>query len=77
MEAIGKGLSLTAYSLLQVRSRPDALEQAKRYIYERLADGRFKPKVAKTFSLPEAQEAYRYLESNQQVGKIVITVGKP
>ncbi len=74
MEAIGKGLSLTAYSLLQLTAKPEAFERAKRYIYERLADGRFKPKVAKTFKLAEAQEAYRYLESNQQVGKVVIEV---
>ena len=73
-EALGKGLKLTGYTLHQVIQRPEELERAKQYIFERLADGRFKPKVAKTFSLQEAQDAYRYLESNQQVGKIVITV---
>lgn len=35
---------------------------------------RFVPKIAKTFSFRETVEAYRYLESNQQVGKVVITV---
>jgi NADPH:quinone reductase-like Zn-dependent oxidoreductase len=39
-----------------------------------LADGRFLPKVAKTFPFAQSVEAYRYLESNQQVGKVVITV---
>jgi len=37
-------------------------------------DGGFVPRIAKTFPLAETVEAYRYLESNQQVGKIVITV---
>jgi NADPH:quinone reductase-like Zn-dependent oxidoreductase len=32
------------------------------------------PKIAKTFPLDQAADAYRYLESNAQVGKIVITV---
>jgi NADPH:quinone reductase-like Zn-dependent oxidoreductase len=32
------------------------------------------PKIAKTFPFAQAVEAYRCLESNQQVGKIVITV---
>jgi len=50
------------------------LEVAKKYIYDRLADGRFKPKIAKTFPLAQIVEAYRYLESNSRVGKVVITV---
>ena len=39
-----------------------------------MADGRFVPKIAKTFPFKETVEAYKYLESNQQVGKVVITV---
>lgn len=72
--AIGRGVSLTAYSLHQITKDPDRREKMKKYIFERLQDGRFKPKVDRTFPLAQTQEAYRYLESNQQVGKIVITV---
>jgi NADPH:quinone reductase-like Zn-dependent oxidoreductase len=43
-------------------------------VYERLADGRFRLKIAKTFPLAQYREAYEYLESNAQVGKVVITV---
>ena len=32
------------------------------------------PKIAKTFPFAQTVDAYRYLESNAQVGKIVITV---
>jgi NADPH:quinone reductase-like Zn-dependent oxidoreductase len=39
-----------------------------------LAEGRLKPVIAKTFPLGEIVEAHRYLESNQQIGKIVVTV---
>ena len=40
-----------------------------------LAAGKLKPVIAKTFSsLSEIVEAHRFLESNQQVGKIVVTV---
>ena len=49
-------------------------ETAKKYVFDRLADGRFVPKIAKTFPLAQTVDAYRYLESNRQVGKIVITV---
>jgi NADPH:quinone reductase-like Zn-dependent oxidoreductase len=71
-----KGLWIRGYTLLEFTSSPDTkrLEAAKKYIYERLTDGRFQPKIAKTFSFAETVEAYRFLESNAQVGKIVITV---
>ncbi len=72
MSAFGKGVALTGYSLHQMQS-PERAEPMKKYIYDRLADGTFKPKIAKTFPFAEIVEAYKYLESNQQVGKIVVT----
>ena len=38
----------------------------KKYIYDRLADGSFKPKIARP-SFDQTFEAYRYLESNEQI----------
>ena len=60
--------------LMEITLDPDKLKPATKYVYDRLADGRFVPKVAKTFPLAQTVEAYRYLESNQQIGKVVITV---
>jgi NADPH:quinone reductase-like Zn-dependent oxidoreductase len=37
-------------------------------------DGRFHPKIAKPFPLAQSKKAYQYLESNQQVGTVVITI---
>jgi NADPH:quinone reductase-like Zn-dependent oxidoreductase len=71
---IGKGLSIRGYRLREVTGNARLLEVAVKYVFERLADGRFVPKIAKTFPFRETVEAYRYLESNQQVGKVVITV---
>jgi NADPH:quinone reductase-like Zn-dependent oxidoreductase len=73
-QALSKGLSIRGYVLMEITLHPELLEKAKRYVYERLADGRFVPKIARTFSFEQTVEAYRYLESNQQVGKVVITV---
>jgi NADPH:quinone reductase-like Zn-dependent oxidoreductase len=39
-------------------------------------DGQLKPKVAKIFRFDEVVEAYRYMESNDQIGKIVLTLGE-
>jgi NADPH:quinone reductase-like Zn-dependent oxidoreductase len=60
--------------LMEFTRTPEILDPARKYVYERLADGRFEPKIAKTFAYKDTVEAYQYLESNQQVGKVVITV---
>jgi NADPH:quinone reductase-like Zn-dependent oxidoreductase len=72
--ALTKGLSIRGYTLFEITRNPEKLPAAKKYIYDRLADGRFHPKVARTFPFAQTVEAYKYLESNAQVGKVVITV---
>lgn len=72
--ALRKGLTVRGYTLHEISADPQALAAAKKYIYDRLADGRFRPKVAKTFPFAKSVEAYKYLESNAQIGKIVITI---
>ncbi|MGC9223716.1 MAG: zinc-dependent alcohol dehydrogenase family protein [Terracidiphilus sp.] len=72
--ALSKGLCLRGYTLIEITGNPELLATAKRYIYERLADGRFAPKIARTFPFAQTVEAYKYLESNQQIGKVVITL---
>lgn len=74
MQAMGKGLRMQAYTLHEVSRNPAEFERAKQYVRERLEDGRFHPKIAKTFPLDQSVEAYQYLASNQQIGKVVITV---
>ncbi len=74
MQSFRTGLSVRAYTVREITTKPDRLAAAKKYIFERLADGRFVPKIAKTFAYKDTVEAYRYLESNEQVGKVVIRV---
>ena len=74
LTALPKGLIIRGYSLREITPYPEKLAVAKKYIYDRLADGRFHPKIAKTFPFAQTQDAYKYLESNAQVGKVVITV---
>ncbi|MCU1305789.1 MAG: putative oxidoreductase [Acidobacteriaceae bacterium] len=71
--ALPKGLNIRGYTLFEITTNPEKLPAAKKYIYDRLADGRFRPKIAKTFPFAQTVDAYKYLESNTQVGKIVIT----
>jgi NADPH:quinone reductase-like Zn-dependent oxidoreductase len=72
--ALVNSLSIRGYILLEVTRNPEEIKKATKYISDRLADGRFVPKIAKTFPLEQTVQAYQYLESNQQIGKIVITV---
>jgi NADPH:quinone reductase-like Zn-dependent oxidoreductase len=74
MAALGKSLSLRGYVLMEITQNPALVVDAKKFVFDRLADGRFVPKIAKTFAFTQTVEAYQYLESNQQVGKVVITV---
>ena len=71
---LGKCLTLKGYLYAEIVADPAALERAKAFILEGLASGALAPVIAKTFGLDEVQEAHRYLEANQQVGKVVVTV---
>jgi NADPH:quinone reductase-like Zn-dependent oxidoreductase len=73
-DVLGKWITIRGYVMLEITSDPARLERAKQFINDGLARGRLKPVVAKTFPLEQIVEAHRFLESNQQIGKIVVTV---
>jgi NADPH2:quinone reductase len=52
----------------------ESLDRAIRFVIDGLAGGHLKPLIARSFSLKDIVDAHRFLESNQQVGKIVVTV---
>ena len=72
--ALMKSLTVRGYTLFEVVSQPEAFAAGKKYVFDHLQAGDFKPKVDRTFKLSEIVEAHRYMESNQQIGKIVVTV---
>ncbi|MHB1021668.1 MAG: zinc-dependent alcohol dehydrogenase family protein [Acidobacteriaceae bacterium] len=72
--ALSKQLSVRGYTLMVVTTDPERLKTAVKYVYDRLESGAFKPRVDRTFPLGQIVEAHRYMESNQQIGKIVVTV---
>jgi NADPH:quinone reductase-like Zn-dependent oxidoreductase len=54
--------------------RAERLERAKAWILEHLESGVLKPKIARVFPFDQVVHAHRYMESNEQIGKIVISV---
>ena len=64
-----RGLALTALT------RDDTkLTALKQYVSEGLADGVFHPTIARTFAFDQISDAHRFMESGEQVGKIVVTL---
>lgn len=72
--ALSKNLTLRGYTLFAVTGDSGHMERGKRFVFDGLASGHFKPIIAKTFPLHQIVESHRYLESNAQVGKVVVTV---
>ncbi|WNM61063.1 zinc-dependent alcohol dehydrogenase family protein [Candidatus Nitrospira neomarina] len=72
--ALAKGLTIRGYTLFEIVKNPEMLKRGKDYIYQGLESGALKPIIDRTFPLAEIAEAHRYMVSNQQKGKIVVTV---
>jgi NADPH:quinone reductase-like Zn-dependent oxidoreductase len=73
-EALAKGLTVRGYTLFEIVADSDKLDRGKKFIYDGLSSGALNPIIARTFPLEEIVQAHRFMESNQQMGKIVVTV---
>jgi NADPH:quinone reductase-like Zn-dependent oxidoreductase len=62
------------YSMYNHVVIPEQLERGKRFICDNLASGKLKPVISRTFAFEEIVDAYKYMESNTQIGKIVAKV---
>ena len=71
---LSKHLTIKGYTLFEIVSDPAVFPKAKKYVFDHLASGAFKPRIDRTFPLAQIVEAHRYMESNAQIVKIVVTV---
>lgn len=74
LAALSKSLTLRGYLVHELIRDPVRLENAKAFILDGLASGTLAPKIARTFAFGDIVKAYRYLESNNQLGKVVVTL---
>lgn len=72
--ALSKTLTLRGYLVHEVVSNPLRLAAAKQFILDGLSGGYLRPVIARTFQFDEIGEAHRFLESNEQFGKIVVSM---
>ena len=71
---LSKTLTLRGYLVHEITGNPAKLEAAKAFVLDGLASGALQPTIARTFAFDEIVAAHRFLESNAQFGKIVVTV---
>ena len=70
---MGGNLTLHGFSANRLIEDKAARGKVIAYVAEGLASGALSPVIDRTFALTEVAEAHRYLESNVQFGKIVLT----
>ncbi len=73
-QALEKVLNVRGYTIFEIVKNPEYMLQVKDYIYRGLESGSLKPIIDRTFPLENIVDAHRYMHSNQQKGKIVVTV---
>lgn len=69
-----KGLSMRGWVASEIWNNPERYKAARERILAGLESGHLKPVIAREFKgLAELAAANEYLESNQQIGKVVVT----
>ncbi|MES2579241.1 MAG: zinc-dependent alcohol dehydrogenase family protein [Pseudomonadota bacterium] len=71
---LGKQITIRGYTLFDLTSDAARLSRAKQFVIEGVSSGKLKPIIAKTFPFEQIVAAHHYMESNQQIGKIVVTL---
>jgi NADPH:quinone reductase-like Zn-dependent oxidoreductase len=72
--ALDRGLTVRGYTLREVFADPKVSATAQKYVFDHLEKGDFKPKIDRVFPFAQIAEAHRYMESNEQIGKIVVKI---
>jgi NADPH:quinone reductase-like Zn-dependent oxidoreductase len=71
---LSKGLSIRGYTLRELFADPKLRAKAEQYVFDHVKAGHFKPRIDRVFPFNQIVEAHRYMESNNQIGKIVVTL---
>lgn len=74
---VSKGLRVTGFHLAWLMlDHPERRKIAVDHLNEGLSAGIYKPVIDQTFGFEELEDAYRYMASNAQLGKIVVEISK-
>jgi NADPH2:quinone reductase len=67
-----KGLTISGYAMNNFMADAKNRLRAQEFVYHGLGTGTLRPVIDRVFALEQIVDAFRYLESNAQIGKIVV-----
>jgi NADPH:quinone reductase and related Zn-dependent oxidoreductases len=73
-KALANGLTLRGYTLFEITLDDDRLARGIDFVVRGRMTGALTPVIARTFPFDQIVEAHQFMESNEQIGKIVVTV---
>jgi NADPH2:quinone reductase len=74
LKGMPKFATIKFSAVFQTLSNPKKRAKMVNFVLRGIAEGVLRPVIDKTFSFHDIAEAHRYLESNQHVGKVIVTV---
>jgi NADPH:quinone reductase-like Zn-dependent oxidoreductase len=74
MAKVKQNSTFYGYWLPEITLDPARLQLGKSFVTGGLTDGSLKPIIARTFPFEKIVDAHRFMESNEQFGKIVVTI---
>jgi NADPH2:quinone reductase len=72
MSLFQKSVKVSGFVLYTVSAMPEKHREGIERSFQLIQEGKLKMLIGKTFSLAEAAEAHRHMESRQSVGKLVL-----
>lgn len=73
-DVLMKTPTIRGYSAIEVMGNMEVLVPAIAFIDKGLTEGKLKPVIDKVFNIDDIVASHKYLESNQQFGKIVVNI---
>src|SRR5580704_4000859 len=69
-----KGFGMRGYLVFEIIHDPQRFARARLFVEEGLGAAWLKPIIWKRFPFDRIVDAHRYLEANEQIGKVIVTV---
>ena len=72
--ALAKGLIIQGYTVFEISQDQRKLNDAKQFLLPLFESNKLIPVIDKEFNFEDIQLAHEYMESNQQLGKIIVNL---
>ncbi len=73
-DIFARGVTVRGAALTVLARDDHQLAALKRFVNDGIASGALHPTIARTFAFDAIADAHRYIESGEQIGKVVVTL---